>query len=81
MVEDLSSQVLFALAAVILHGTVSAEDLSMILNVTNKESQLLLNRLLSRGLLVRVDGLFTINHLMYRQIVRVLKERNIIHLV
>jgi hypothetical protein len=81
MIEDLSPQVLFSLAAVVLHDTVSVEDLSMILNVTNEESRLLLNRLRSRGLLIRVDGLFTINHLMYRQIVRVLKERNIIHLV
>jgi hypothetical protein len=34
----------------------------------------------SRGMLVEKNESYTINHLMYRQIVRVLKERNIIHL-
>lgn len=81
ILEDLSPQVLFALAAFVLHDTLSDEDLSMVLNIPVEESRLLLNRLRSRGLLNLKEGTFTINHLMYRQIVRVLKERNIIHLV
>lgn len=81
MIADLSPQVLFALAAFVLHDTLSDEDLSMVLNMTTEESRLLINRLHSRGLLVKREDMYTINHLMYRQIVRVLKERNIIHLV
>ncbi len=81
MIEDLSPQVLFTLAAFVLHDTLTDENLSMILHITKEESRLIINRLQSRGLLVEREGAYTINHLMYRQIVRVLKERNIIHLV
>ncbi|WP_138429198.1 hypothetical protein [Fodinibius saliphilus] len=80
MIEDLNPQVLFALAAFVLHDTLSDSELAMVLNVKLEESRLLLNRLRSRGMLIEKNGSFTINHLMYRQIIRVLKERNIIHL-
>lgn len=81
MIEELSPQVLFTLAAFVLHDTLSDEDLAMIMNLSLEESRLLLNRLQSRGLLVVSEGTYEINHLMYRQIMRVLKDRNIIHLV
>lgn len=81
MIEELSPQVLFTLAAFVLHDTLSDEDLSKIMGIPLEESRLLLNRLQSRGLLVVSEGAYAINHLMYRQIVRVLKDRNIIHLV
>ena len=80
MIEDLNPQVLFALAAFVLHDTLLDKELAMVMNITLEESRLLLNRLRSRGMLVEKNESFTINHLMYRQIVRVLKERNIIHL-
>ncbi|PAU93591.1 hypothetical protein CK503_10570 [Aliifodinibius salipaludis] len=80
MIEDLKPPVLFALAAFVLHDTLSDEELAMVMNITREESRLLLNRLRSRGILIEKNESFTINHLMYRQIVRVLKERNIIHL-
>ncbi|WP_445665731.1 hypothetical protein [Fodinibius sp. AD559] len=80
MIEDLNPPVLFALAAFVLHDTLSDIELAMVLNIKLEESRLLLNRLRSRGMLIKKNESFTINHLMYRQIVRVLKERNIIHL-
>ena len=81
MIEDLSAQVLFTLAAFVMHDTISDTDLSMILNLSQEESRLMLIRLYSRGLLTEINGYYLLNHLMYRQVVRVLKERNIIHLV
>ncbi|MEL7833945.1 hypothetical protein [Fodinibius sp. Rm-B-1B1-1] len=80
MIEDLNPQVLFTLEAFVLHDTLSDTELAMIMDNTIEESRLLINRLRSRGMLVDKEGSSTINHLMYRQIVRVLKERNIIHL-
>ena len=80
MIEDLNPQVLFVLAAFVLHDTLLDKELAMVMNITLEESRLLLNRLRSRGMLVEKNESYTINHLMYRQIVRVLKERNIIHL-
>ncbi len=81
MIEDLSPQVLFTLAAFVLHNTLSDSDLSMILNITKEESRLMLIRLRSRGLLLKNGDNYSLNHLVYRQIVRGLKQRNIIHLV
>jgi len=80
MIEELSPQVLFVLAAFVLHDTLLDKELAMVMNITLEESRLLLNRLRSRGMLVEKNESYTINHLMYRQIVWVLKERNIIHL-
>ena len=81
MIEDLNPQVLFTLAAFVLHDTLSDTDLSMILNLTKEESRLMLIRLRSRGLLLQKGDGYILNHLVYRQVVRGLKERNIIHLV
>ncbi|NGP88186.1 hypothetical protein [Fodinibius halophilus] len=81
MIEDLNPQVLFTLAAFVLHDTLTDEQLSMVSHTTKEKSRLMINRLQSRGLLVEKEGMYAINHLMYRQIIRVLKERNIIHLV
>ncbi|HLR24819.1 MAG TPA: hypothetical protein VK112_03055, partial [Fodinibius sp.] len=81
MVEELNPEVLFALAAVVIHDVITDEDLSMILNVSREESRLMLNRLSSRGLLLRNGEQHKLNHKVYRQIIRVLRERNIIHLV
>lgn len=80
MIEDLNTQVLFVLAAFVLHDTLSDEELAMVMNITLEESRLMLNRLRSRGMLIEKNDSFTINHLMFRQIVWVLKEHNIIHL-
>ncbi|MDZ7657861.1 hypothetical protein [Fodinibius sp.] len=80
MIKDLNPQVLFALAAFVLHDTLLDEELAMVMNITLEESRLLLNRLRSRGMLIEKNESYTINHLMFRQVVRVLKERNIIHL-
>lgn len=81
MIENLNPQVLFTLAAFVLHDTLSDTDLSMILNLTKEESRLMLIRLRSRGLLLKKGDGYILNHLVYRQVVRGLKERNIIHLV
>ncbi|MGM0545246.1 MAG: hypothetical protein ACQEST_00880 [Bacteroidota bacterium] len=81
MLDNLSTDVLFTLAAFVLHDTLLDDYLAMVLNTSREESRLMINRLRSRGLLEKKGDLYTINHLVYRQIVRTLKERNIIHLV
>jgi energy-coupling factor transporter ATP-binding protein EcfA2 len=81
IIAELNADVLFVLAAFVLHDTISDKDLSMILNLSQQESRLVLKRLSARGLLLEQEGDYMLNHLVYRQIVRVLKERNILHLV
>lgn len=81
MIQDLRPDVLFTLASIILHDTLTPSELSKVLLFTEQESRLMLVRLKTRGLLRQDGDRYFVNQLMYRQIVRVLKERNIIHLV
>lgn len=81
IIQELRPEVLFTLAAIVLHDTVTPKELSTILQMTEQEGRLMLMHLKTRGFLRQEDDLYHINQLMYRQIVRVLKERNIIHLV
>lgn len=81
MIQELQPDVLFTLAAIVLHDTVTPKELSAVLQMTEQESRLILMRLKTRGLLQQEEDRYHINQLMYRQIVRVLKSKNIIHLV
>ncbi|MGK7368777.1 MAG: hypothetical protein ACNS64_01080 [Candidatus Halalkalibacterium sp. M3_1C_030] len=81
IIQDLKPDVLFTLATIVLHDTLTAKELSEILQFTEQESKLMLVRLKTRGILRQEKDRYFINQLVYRQIVRVLKERNIIHLV
>lgn len=81
IIQELKPEVLFTLAAIVLHDTVTPKELSTILQMTEQEGRLMLMHLKTRGFLRQEDDRYHINQLMYRQIVRVLKERNIIHLV
>ena len=81
IIQDLKPDVLFTLATIVLHDTLTPKELSEILQFTEQESKLMLVRLKTRGILRQEKDRYFINQLVYRQIVRVLKERNIIHLV
>lgn len=81
IIQDLKPDVLFTLATIVLHDTLTPKELSEILQFTEQESKLMLVRLKTRGILRQEEDRYFINQLVYRQIVRVLKERNIIHLV
>ncbi|MDR8391222.1 hypothetical protein NC796_08740 [Aliifodinibius sp. S!AR15-10] len=80
LVEELTPEILFPLSAMVLHDSLTPSQLSKILQLNEQESRLILTRLKTRGLLQQNDSQYTLNHLMYRQVVKVLKERNIIHL-
>lgn len=80
MVEELTPDVLFVLAAVVLHDTLNPDELSAVLGINKKESKLIFNRLKAKGILVAQENGVALNHLMYRQTIRELKERNILHL-
>ena len=81
IIQDLKPEVLFTLATIVLHDALTPKELSEVLQFTEQESKLMLVRLQTRGILRQEEGRYFINQLVYRQIVRVLKERNIIHLV
>lgn len=78
-IEELESAELFALAAFVLHDSLTPEHLSMILHQPLRHCRLMTSRLTSRAILMKADKEYILNHLIYRQVVRVLKEANFIH--
>ncbi|MEX2603400.1 MAG: hypothetical protein WD361_04320 [Gracilimonas sp.] len=78
-IEELESPELFALAAFILHDSLNPEELSQIMHQPVRESKVMISRLTSRSILYKTDYGYMLNHLIYRQVVRVLKEANFIH--
>lgn len=77
--EDFSRDVLFLLAALKMHDVLTVKELSMALHKDEHDCRLLLSILQAKGLLNESGGHFSINQLVYRQISRMLEQRNIIH--
>lgn len=78
-IDELESPELFVLAAFILHDSLMPEELARIMHYSLPESKLMVSRLNSRSILYRSEDGYMLNHLIYRQVVRVLKEANYIH--
>jgi hypothetical protein len=78
-IDELESTELFALAAFVLHDSLIPEHLAKVLNQPLRDSKLLVSRLTSRSILFKTEHGYMLNHLIYRQVVRVLKEANFIH--
>ncbi|MBO6523889.1 MAG: hypothetical protein JJ971_08695 [Balneolaceae bacterium] len=78
--DGLDAQAQFALSGFILHDSLTASELALILNQTESDTEMIISRLASRGLLVaQKSGYYALNDLVYRQVVRMLKSRNILH--
>lgn len=77
--EIFKTETLFTLAAIVLHDTLKVAELCRVLNLTLAQSRVLLTRLKSRGVLIEEEGGYYLNQLVYRQVLRLLKRRNIIH--
>jgi hypothetical protein len=74
-----SRNVLFTLAAFALHDTINEEQLAMALHQDLNESRLMIGRLRSKGILLKTEEGYRMNQLVYRQVIRLLKRRNILH--
>ncbi len=73
------AETLFALAAIVFHDTLKTAELCRVLNLSLSQSRVLMSRLKSRGLLLEEEGGYFLNELVFRQLIRLLKKRNIIH--
>ncbi len=72
-------KVLFTLAAFVLHDRLNDEEMAMALHQPESECRLMLTRLKSKGIINKTENGYLMNHLVYRQVIRLLKRRNIIH--
>lgn len=77
--DILDSEALFVMSVIVFHDTLRITEVSRILNMNVLNSRVILTKLRSRGILVEKEGWYSLNHLVYRQTVRLLKSRNIIH--
>lgn len=77
--DVLTPEVLFVLASVIMHDTLSVNDLTRLMHFSFMESRVILTKLRSRGILLEQNNSYQLNQLVYRQMLRLLKSRNIIH--
>ena len=74
-----SKEVLFTLAALVQHDMLDKEQVAHALHQGVSESSLMLARLKTKGIIYEGSTGYNLNHLVYRQVVRMLKQRNIIH--
>ncbi|WP_340105054.1 AAA family ATPase [Rhodohalobacter sp. 8-1] len=74
-----STEVLFTLAALVQHDMLDREQVAHALHQSVADSSLMLARLKTKGIIYEGSTGYKLNHLVYRQIIRMLKRKNIIH--
>lgn len=78
-IDNLEAPELFTCAAMILHDMLTPKQLSMVLNESLEDSKVMISRQVARSIFVEQENGYMLNQLIYRQILNVLKERNLIH--
>ncbi len=70
---------IFILLALILHDGISLEEISEVNNQTSDDLALQISSLQEDGIIIRQSDIFIVNPLIYRNVVSVLKSKNLIH--
>ncbi len=76
---SLDTNSIFTLHSLLLHDTLNVSEHAEIFHQAERQSRMTLMVLEDSGILDSKDGEFHINHLVYRQIVNVLRNKNLIH--
>ncbi len=77
--QGLADEKIFSLYALLIHDGLTAKQHSVIFNQAEEKSRLNLLLLADDGIVVRTNGRFAINPLLYRQTVSLLQTKNILH--
>ena len=77
--NNLPARKTYALLLVIMHEKISVEYHSLVCNCSSKESSALLSILKEDSILVRQGDYFYLNGVLYKHVVKLLKDRNLIH--
>lgn len=77
--ETPARDVLFTLAAFVTHDRLTDDEMALALHQDVTQSRLMLTRLKSKGIIYKTEFGYNMNQLVYRQVIRLLKRRNIIH--
>lgn len=77
---NLPDDELFALAAILQHGTLATAEFAQVFHLELNDSRRLLSRMKNKGiLLLDDDGEYRIQPFLFRPVVQVLKTKNILH--
>tara|TARA_R110002096_G_scaffold221429_1_gene410217 strand:+ start:7093 stop:10116 length:3024 start_codon:yes stop_codon:yes gene_type:complete len=79
LINTLPDESVFTLHALLLHDSLTVEDHAQIFNNDLLQSRLSLMVLVDKGILVQDENRYQINRLLYRQVVNVLSNKNILH--
>jgi len=77
--NNLPARKTFVLLLVALHGKISEDYLAQVGNSSFEESSDLLSLLKEDAILVRQGEYFALNGILYRHVIKLLKDRNLIH--
>lgn len=69
----------YALHALILHDGLSESQLSHVITITHQQSSLILLALYEDGIITKKNDVYMVNAIVYRDVIRLLKSRNLIH--
>jgi hypothetical protein len=75
----MGNESIFTLHALLLHDSLSLAEHAELFNYSEDQSKRILMVLEDNGILNQKAGRYTINRLLYRQVVNVLRNRNILH--
>jgi hypothetical protein len=78
-VSNLPNEVLFMMQNILLHESLTSNEVSMILNASKAQTELQLMRLKDRGILLLSGEQYLIQPLLLRQLLAVLKDNNFVH--
>ncbi len=76
---SLDATSIFTLHSLLLHDTLSLKEHAEVFSQAEKQSRMTLMVLEDSGILIFRNGEYTINQLIYRQVVTVLRNKNLIH--
>jgi len=77
--NNLSARKTFVLLLVIMHGKITESYHALVSNCSAEESAALLSLLKEDAILVRKDGYYFLNGILYKHAVKLLRDRNLIH--
>jgi len=77
--SSLDTTSIFTLHTLLLHESLSIREHAAIFHQEEKQSRMTLMVLEDSGILKVEDGFYTINQIIYRQVVNVLRNKNLIH--
>ncbi|MCC5926202.1 MAG: ATP-binding protein [Bacteroidetes bacterium] len=77
--DGFSNDDLFALGAIIFHDDLTEQQMADALHIDYATSRMILAKLTARSILYRKEDRFYLNNLLYRQVVDLLKSKNILH--